>query len=58
MSRQTTPVGLVTTAITAGRCGSGRLRAESNRPSWVSFAFSASNRSDRSPNPAGWIDST
>ena len=35
MSRQTTPVGLVTTAIVVGRCGSGRLRAWSNRPSWV-----------------------
>ena len=58
MSRQTTPVGLVITAIVVGRAGSGRLRAVSNRPSWASFALSASNRSVRSPNPAGWIDST
>ena len=58
MSRQTTPVGLVMTAIVVGRGGSGRLRAVSNRPSWVSRAFSASKRSVRSPKPAGWIDST
>ena len=35
MSRQTTPVGLVITAIVVGRDGSDRFRAESNRPSWV-----------------------
>ena len=35
MSRQTTPVGLVMTAIVVGRGGSGRLRAVSNRPSAV-----------------------
>jgi hypothetical protein len=58
MSRQTTPVGLVMTAIVVGRAGSGRFRAVSKRPSWSSFAFSASNRRVRSPNPAGWIDST
>ena len=58
MSRQTAPVGLVTTAIVAGAPGSGRLRAASNRPSAARRALSASNRSARSPNPAGWIDST
>ena len=46
------------TAIVAGRTGSGRLRAVSNRPSAASLALSASNRSARSPKPAGWIEST
>ena len=54
MSCQTAPVSLVTTAITAGRSGSGRLRAGSNRPSALSWALSASKRSARSPKPAGW----
>ena len=58
MSFQTAPVGLVMTAIVAGRDGSGRLRAASNRPSAASRALSASNRRVRSPSPAGWIDST
>ena len=58
MSCQTAPVGLVMTAIVVGRVGSGRLRAPSNRPSAASRALSASNRSARSPKPAGWIDST
>ena len=38
--------------------GSGRLRLPSNRPSCVSCALSASNRSARSPKPAGWRVST
>ena len=54
MSCQTAPVSLVTTAMTAGRSGSGRLRAASNRPSALSRALSASNWRVRSPNPAGW----
>ena len=58
MSFQTAPVGLVMTAIVAGRAGSGRLRAVSNSPSAASRALSASNRRVRSPRPAGWIDST
>ena len=58
MSCQTAPVGLVMTAIVAGRAGSGRLRAVSNSPSAASRALSASNRRVRSPRPAGWIDST
>jgi len=57
-SFQTAPVGDVTTATTAGRDGSGRLRAASNRPSEASFAFSCSKRSARLPTPDGWIDST
>ena len=40
-SRQTAPVGEVTTAITRGRSGSGRLRAASNRPSCRRAAPSA-----------------
>ena len=43
MSCQTAPVALVATPMTAGRAGSGRLRAESNSPSAASRAFSASN---------------
>ena len=35
MSRQTTPVGLVMTAIVVGRGGSGRFRAASKSPSCV-----------------------
>ena len=58
MSFQTAPVGLVMTAIVAGRGGSGRLRAASNSPSAASRALSASKRRVRSPRPAGWIDST
>ena len=57
-SRQTAPVGEVTTAITRGRSGSGRLRAASNRPSSDRRAFSCSNRIARLPNPDGWSEST
>ena len=39
MSFHTAPVGLVMTAIVAGRVGSGRLRAASNSPSAASRAF-------------------
>ena len=58
MSCQTTPVGLVITAIVAGRGGSGRFLAASNSPSADRRALSASNRIARSPKPAGWSDST
>ncbi len=57
-SRQTAPVGEVTTAITGGRSGSGRLRAASNRPSAERRALSCSKRMARSPKPDGWRDST
>ena len=52
MSRITAPVGEVTTPITPGRNGSGRLRSAENRPSASSrlrvFSSSASN----APSPA------
>ena len=51
MSFQTAPVGLVMTAIVAGRTGSGRLRATSNRPSAARRALRASKRRVRSPRP-------
>ena len=52
MSFQTAPLGLVITAIVAGRPGSGRLRSAAKRPSAASLALSASNRRVRSPKPA------
>ena len=55
MSFHTAPVGLVTTAIVAGRCGSGRLRAASNRPSAARRAFNASN-SERQIAQSGRLD--
>ena len=58
MSFQTAPVGLVMTAMVVGRVGNGRLRAGSNSPSAVRRALSSSNRSARSPTPAGCSDST
>ena len=53
MSRITAPVGLVTTPITAGIIGSGRLRSASNSPSAASLAFSRSSWASRAPTPAG-----
>ena len=58
MSFQTAPVGLVMTAIAVGRVGSLRFRSDSKSPSAASRALSSSKRRARSPNPAGWSDST
>ena len=59
MSRQTTPVGLVMTAIVVGRGGSGRLRARVEQALLGQARLErleAQGRGRRSP--AGWIDST
>ena len=58
MSRQTAPVGLVTTAIVAGRAGSGRLRAASNRPSGGKPRLERLEPERQVAEPGGWIDST
>ncbi len=52
MSWITAPCALVTTAMTRGSSGTGRLRASSNSPAASSFAFSASMRASIAPAPA------
>ncbi len=52
MSRMTAPVGEVTTPITPGSSGSGRLRAASNRPSAASFFLRSSSIFRSAPRPA------
>ena len=52
MSRITAPVGEVTTPITRGRNGSGRLRAAANSPSASSRALSLASKASSAPSPA------
>ena len=52
MSRITAPVGEVTTPMTRGSIGSGRLRAASNRPSAASFCLRSSSSLSSAPTPA------
>jgi hypothetical protein len=53
MSRITAPVGEVTTPITSGRNGSGRLPPASNSPSAASAARRFSSIAISAPTPAG-----
>jgi hypothetical protein len=57
MSRITAPVGEVTTPMTAGRKGSGRLRSASNSPSAASRRLRSSSSFSSAPSPASSIDS-
>ena len=57
MSRITAPEGEVTTPITSGSFGSGRLRDWSNRPSAASIARRRSSCAIRAPTPAGRMSS-
>ena len=52
MSRITAPVGDVTTPITSGRKGSGRLRSSANRPSAASRRRRSSRSFSNAPSPA------
>ena len=58
MSRITAPDGEVTTPITPGRNGSGRLREAANRPSDSSSALRFSSIAISAPTPAGRMSST
>ncbi|VVN19460.1 hypothetical protein PS623_04215 [Pseudomonas fluorescens] len=53
MSRITAPVGEVMIPMRCGCAGSGCLRSVLNRPSALSFSFSASKARRRAPSPAG-----
>ena len=58
MSRITAPVGEVTTPITSGRKGSGRLRSSANRPSAASLRRRSSRSFSNAPSPASSSAST
>ena len=53
MSCRAAPLALVTTPITRGSAGSGRLRSAANSPSPASFSLSRSSASSSAPRPAG-----
>ncbi len=53
MSWIAAPSALVTTPMTLGSRGSGRLRAGAKRPSAASFSLSLSSASSSAPRPAG-----
>ena len=53
----TAPVGLVTTPMTRGMNGSGRLRSAANSPSAISDALSLSSSAISAPAPASSIRS-
>ena len=54
----TAPLGEVTTPITPGRNGMGRLRSGTKRPSAASAALRSSRSAIQAPMPAGSIEST
>jgi adenylosuccinate synthase len=58
ISRITAPEGEVTTPITCGKYGIGRLRAASNSPSVASIALRFSSIAISAPAPAGAMSST
>ncbi len=58
MSRITAPCGEVTTPITPGRKGIGRLRSAANSPSAASAALRFSSIAISAPTPAGATSST